>query len=397
MRNTLSSNGSFMQYVVRLLAVAFACYLSSQRVHAIYILPPFLADGESSFALVRGEVIDCDDFEKVNPQRATIKIHKVYTGPKDLLNSKFTDMSSTYDRRAAHNFAWPSFSTKEKTGLWVLSKTKEGWEVSSRYRRVPDSHGPETECYPRLIEQAEILERMAKLSQESRYSLAKLLCEHQTSHVARFAVQYIFLRLDDKAKGADASKFLEKLANNPRVGLLALQEADELFLAREQGGKEGKWRTSDSREPFLERFKSPANAEECYSIVGHLNYMAPFEFERALELLGVIFDNPRITRSLRLDTLDNILECTAIKHQGGPMFTTLTRVLKRADEDPVIREAAATWLGKLGSMPYQPPVPPLPISAEQLELLRSLLKSETDPKVAEALKSTIDRFTAKKR
>ena len=330
-----------------------------------------LANGSDQQALVSVEVTAVQEVAGEG-NRATLKILHVYSGPKSLKDLGIFALTAEFgDRRGGPIF--PLLKIGE-TGICTLSINQNTgtWRIDrgmSRKDHVKD--------YDRFVEWAEAIEKLAQMKVTDRLKAAQVLCGHKTPGIARLGIEVLFAAKTDDGALAGVPEFLNELPKNREVTHTALVRADELFVERD--GKQ--WLDSEPRRELIARLAEPLAEADAAEVAHHLFFLKPglkIGKVEATALLVKIATDPRQSKEVRRIVVEKVQDRAASTgHQPDTAFEILTAVV-RLSADEASRLIAAKGLARLNWR-----------AADQIDVLRELLKNEKDVDVASALNKAL--------
>ena len=342
-----------------------------------------LTENDELWALVEAEVTEVVVPGKpADGGKATIKVTRRYTGPKELIGMTFAQDTASADIWSTADLsdvAIPLLKKGEKA-LWVLfvAEADSRWHVSNNFRRVNSPH------YDWVLEWADQVERLAKIKPVARMKEAMVLCGNKNPEVARLGIEVLFGAYEPYGGRAGVFAFLAGLPFNPAVSHAVLPSADGHFLARDRD----KWMASPARKALLARFTevmTEADGAGIVDYIGHSGGNRPaLSRAEAAALLGNIAANSRQALPVRMMALEALVKEVQLSAEYDPAFDVLAETFK-LEPDEKLRLYIAQGLAKLPRQ-YSTPFPPA-----QSDVLRELVKKETNADVKKALQSAIDK------
>lgn len=330
---------------------------------------------EDNTVLVSGEVVAVQDVPGEGT-RATIKINRVYGGPKRLKGLALFDY--TGNAGSAGNLAIPLLKVGEE-GIWLMAtdQNTDTLHVVSRYRKNFEK------SYDRRIEWAEAYGGLSNLDVMKRLKRAQELCVHKTPEVAELGVGTLFLAKPDDAKRAGVSDFLKELLENRNASHSALVCADRLFEHRDGN----KWIGSKQQKLLLSRLTevlTDADAVEvAYHVTGVLYKVSPNESsltpQEATAMLVKIATDPKQPKAVRQIMVERVVD---VANNAGikPDFTfEMLMGVVRSGTDAGTRLLAAKGIARFK---WREPA--------QREALHKLLEGESDAEVRKSLQAALD-------
>lgn len=204
--------------------------------------PPFFKNVILVDAIVESTEIQTPETQKYDPT-ATLRVKHVYCGPRELVGSVFTDISSTHTGSGIPG-AVPVLKAGQN-GIWALRKSAQGLTVQthSYLRMMNRIRDGVHEYYPDVKTLAETIETISKLEGKEQSDAIDKLCVDR-----RPLVSYWATRMAIEANAPVLQERMEQLAGNKEVGILTFSVVDD-YLTKAKGKE---WLRSPKRMALLE-------------------------------------------------------------------------------------------------------------------------------------------------
>ncbi|VTT96699.1 ---NA--- : : HEAT_2 [Gemmataceae bacterium] len=343
-----------------------------------------LTRGGEDYALVLAEITAVekspDGFKTVK-----VKVLRVYAGQGKWKGTTFEQGVCEQGSPGVGSFMGEPPPEPGERGLWLNIGSHENnpnvpiWETLGRAKHTPD--------FPRCVEWAETIERLAGLKPPERLKAARDLCGHRNPRVAELGVELLYAEADDAA----SREFLKALPANCEASRAALVRLDRFLIVRD--GKD--WVASDGRKAVLARFTTEAmTEEEGRAVARHLRLNG---FQKRVTLtdvappLAALAANGKQPERVRVAAIDQLVSVSNdwTAHGSSVIFDPLVGLAK--DEVAGVRRSAAAALAELSVPRGSPKFPNGSFTAPQVTVLRKLLAEENDTEVAKALRAAIDK------
>ncbi len=341
--------------------------------------PCAAAQDQVNYALVKGKVVSVGEKEKDEGVPATLEVVHVYTGPRELVGTKFVDRqySVRHLDGSRRGSSWPVTPFKlEEEGLWSLREVKKDGEA--KLYPVVLSRKGDNPRHVQAVARAEAAEAVDRAKATERTALLKQYAADLIPEVGEWAVITL-----SASKDADAGAYLDGLAEkpDPKFGLLAQLALDKVLAER----KGTDWTDSKLRlvalRGWVEGKADEFDGLRVFQRINSAHQSETLSDGVAVEVLLTALKNTGWTRTNRryvLIQLPRTAERCASEEARTVAFDGVFEQARTSDDMDFRRTAAEV-------------IAAFPLYPERLKAIEKHLATEKDEKVTESLRAAVKK------